>query len=72
MKEGVPCVKLCIAACPYHARIKDEDNRKIVVRDALCQGCGACATVCPNSAAKMRGAREDQMLSMVDTLLLTG
>jgi len=64
--------ELCIDACPYQARIKDEENRKIVVRDALCQGCGACAMVCPNSAAKMRGAREDQMLSMVDTLLSTG
>jgi len=64
--------EVCIDACPYQARIKDEDNRKIVVREALCQGCGACAMACPNSAAKMRGAREDQVLSMVDTLLLTG
>ena len=64
--------ELCIDACPYQARVKDEENRRIVVREALCQGCGACAMVCPNSAAKMRGAREDQMLAMVDTLLLTG
>ena len=64
--------ELCIDACPYQARIKDEENRKIVVREALCQGCGACAMACANSAAKMKGAREDQMLSMVDTLLLTG
>ncbi len=64
--------ELCIAACPYQARVKDEEERKIVVREALCQGCGACAMVCPNSAAKMRGAREDQMLSMVDTLLSAG
>jgi heterodisulfide reductase subunit A-like polyferredoxin len=64
--------ELCIAACPYQARIKDEEERKIVVREALCQGCGACAMACPNNAAKMRGSREDQMLSMVDTLLSAG
>ena len=64
--------ELCIDACPYQARIKDEENRKIVVREALCQGCGACAMACANSAAKMKGGREDQVLSMVDTLLLTG
>ena len=64
--------EVCIAACPYQARVKDEEERKIVVREALCQGCGACAMACPNSAAKMRGSREDQMLSMVDTLLSAG
>jgi heterodisulfide reductase subunit A len=64
--------EVCIAACPYQARVKDEEERKIVVREALCQGCGACATACPNSAAKMRGSREDQLLSMVDTLLSAG
>jgi len=64
--------ELCVAACPYQARVKDEDNRKIVVREALCQGCGACAMACPNHAAKMKGYKEDQMLSMVDTLLSVG
>ena len=64
--------ELCIAACPYQARVKDEENRKIVVREALCQGCGACAMVCPNSAAKLKGCRDDQMFSMVDSLLSVG
>jgi heterodisulfide reductase subunit A len=64
--------ELCITVCPYQARVKDEENRKIVVREALCQGCGACAMVCPNSAAKMKGYREDQILSMVDALLSVG
>ncbi|MCK5257680.1 MAG: 4Fe-4S binding protein, partial [Deltaproteobacteria bacterium] len=64
--------ELCIAACPYQARVKDEENRKIVVREALCQGCGACAMACPNSAAKLKGYRDDQMFSMVDSLLSVG
>ena len=64
--------ELCIAACPYQARVKDEESRKIVVREAMCQGCGACAMVCPNSAAKLRGYRDDQMFSMVDALLSVG
>ena len=64
--------ELCIAACPYQARVKDEENRKIIVREVLCQGCGACAMVCPNGAAKLKGYREDQMFSMVDALLSVG
>ncbi|MCP4646975.1 MAG: FAD-dependent oxidoreductase [bacterium] len=64
--------ELCIDVCPYQARVKDEDARKIVVREVLCQGCGACAMACPNSAAKMKGCREDQMFSMVDALLANG
>ncbi|MCK5188152.1 MAG: CoB--CoM heterodisulfide reductase iron-sulfur subunit A family protein, partial [Deltaproteobacteria bacterium] len=64
--------ELCIAACPYQARVKDEENRKIVVREALCQGCGACAMACPNSAAKLKGYRDDQMFSMMDSLLSVG
>ncbi|MBW1838832.1 MAG: CoB--CoM heterodisulfide reductase iron-sulfur subunit A family protein [Deltaproteobacteria bacterium] len=64
--------ELCIAACPYQARVKDEENKKIIVREALCQGCGACTMVCPNHAAKMKGYREDQMFSMVDSILSVG
>jgi heterodisulfide reductase subunit A len=64
--------EVCIAACPYQARIKDEENRKIVVREPICQGCGVCAMVCPNKASKLRGYKDRQMLSLVDTMVLGG
>jgi len=58
--------ELCISVCPYNARFKDEDKGVVVVVEALCQGCGACAATCPNSAAKIRGFTDSQVLSMVD------
>ncbi|MCX5884814.1 MAG: FAD-dependent oxidoreductase [Proteobacteria bacterium] len=64
--------EVCIAACPYQARIKDEENRKVVVREPICQGCGVCAMVCPNKASKLRGYKDRQMLSLVDTMVLGG
>jgi heterodisulfide reductase subunit A len=60
---------LCVDDCPFHARWMDEDNRIAVVDEALCQGCGACVAHCPNGAAKLRGFREKQMLSMLEAVL---
>jgi heterodisulfide reductase subunit A len=62
--------EVCIDSCPYGARIKDEENRRIVVREPICQGCGVCAMVCPNKASKLRGFKEKQMLSLIDAALL--
>jgi heterodisulfide reductase subunit A-like polyferredoxin len=61
--------ELCISVCPYNARFKDEDKGVVVVVEALCQGCGACAATCPNSAAKIRGFTDSQLLSIVDAAL---
>ncbi len=58
--------ELCISACPYGARVKDEERGVVVVIEVLCQGCGACAAICPNGAAKLRGFTEKQVFSMVD------
>ena len=35
----------------------------------MCQGCGACAAVCPNGAAVLRGCSKPQMLGMIDAAL---
>ena len=60
---------LCVDDCPFHARFMDEENKIAAVVEALCQGCGACVALCPNSAAKLRGFREKQMLSMIEAAL---
>ena len=60
---------ICVDNCPFNARWMDVDNKIAVVEEALCQGCGACVALCPNSAAKLRGFREKQMLSMIETAL---
>ena len=59
----------CIAACPYGARWYDEDEEKIMVDELMCQGCGSCAAVCPNSASVLRGYRDQQMFEVIDSAL---
>jgi len=59
----------CIDACPYHARTFDPDLEKILVNSLMCQGCGACAVVCPNSASVVEGFHEEQMFEMIDANL---
>jgi len=44
---------ICVDACMYSVRKRDEsDPRKVVIADeALCRGCGACLERCPQIAA---------------------
>jgi heterodisulfide reductase subunit A len=59
----------CLSACPYGARWRDEEEDKIVVEELMCQGCGSCAAVCPNSASILRGYRDQQVFSVIDAAL---
>ena len=60
--------ELCIDACPYGARMRDEED-KIIVDELMCQGCGSCAAVCPNSASVLRGYQDQQMFEVIDAAL---
>ena len=44
-------------------------EEKIVVDEILCQGCGACAAVCPNSATVLSGFHDAPMMSVIDAAL---
>ena len=57
---------LCVEACPYGARIFDEEQLVAVVKEALCQGCGVCTSICPNGAAFLQGFTEDQIMAMIE------
>ncbi len=59
----------CISACPYGARSRNEENDRIEIDELACQGCGACAAVCPNSASVVRGFGDRQVMAMVDAAL---
>jgi len=59
----------CVDTCPYGARLQDEDEEKIVVDELMCQGCGSCAAICPNSASVLRGFREQHMFDVIDSAL---
>ncbi len=59
----------CIDACPYGARLLDHELGKIFINPIMCQGCGTCATVCPNSASFLAGYQDQQMFDIIDAAL---
>ncbi len=59
---------ICVAACPYEARILHERKKIATVEEALCQGCGGCVAACPNGASQMRNLTTDQVLAMIDAI----
>jgi heterodisulfide reductase subunit A len=73
---------LCIAACPYDARVRvprpspplplavqgGGSSEYVQVIDVLCQGCGACVAICPNKASQQKGFEVIQVLEMLDAV----
>ncbi len=47
----------------------DEERRIAVVDEALCQACGSCVAACPNSAARLRGYRDKELLSAIEAAI---
>ncbi|MGD8611451.1 MAG: FAD-dependent oxidoreductase [Desulfobacterales bacterium] len=59
----------CIDACPYGARTIDKEHEMVRVNPVMCQGCGSCAAVCPNSASILEGFQGQQMFEIIDAAL---
>jgi len=62
--------KLCIPTCPYEARIYDESKRIVTVNEVLCEGCGTCVAACPSGASQQKNFTDNQIYSMLDSILL--
>ncbi len=60
---------LCVAVCPYDARILNEETRVAEVIEVLCQGCGACAVACPSGATQHLGFEKAQLVAMIEEAL---
>jgi heterodisulfide reductase subunit A len=61
---------LCVEACPFEARVMNDDTRVADVDYALCQGCGLCAMVCPNKATLQKAFEHRQLLAAIDMALV--
>jgi len=61
----------CIETCPYGARTRSAEEDKIMVNPVMCQGCGACSAVCPNSAAIVDGFTGPQVMEAIGAVLST-
>ncbi len=59
----------CIDACPYGARTLELELNQVLVNPARCQGCGACAAVCPNSASVLSGCSDQAMMEVIDSAI---
>ncbi|MGD8241562.1 MAG: FAD-dependent oxidoreductase [Desulfobacterales bacterium] len=59
----------CIEACPYNARMLDPEGERILVNPVMCQGCGACAAICPNDAAYVEGFDASQVMDVIDAAI---
>ena len=60
---------ICIAACPYEARIMDPVEHVATVKEILCEGCGACISACPSGASQQRNLTDRQIFNMIQAIL---
>ncbi|MFO7677881.1 MAG: CoB--CoM heterodisulfide reductase iron-sulfur subunit A family protein [Thermoplasmatota archaeon] len=60
---------LCVEACPYEARVLNENTKIAEVNGALCMGCGACVVACPSNASIHKNFTKKQLLNMIDDII---
>ena len=61
--------ELCIDTCPYDARHVEHEQGRIMVDQLACQGCGACAAICPNSATVLGDFEDNGIMDAIEAAL---
>jgi heterodisulfide reductase subunit A-like polyferredoxin len=59
---------VCIRACPYDVPVINEEGVSYI-NEALCHGCGICASECPAKAIRLNWYEDEQIMSKLDSLL---
>jgi len=55
----------CYRLCPHGAIVYDN---RADIKELACQGCGVCASECPNDAIQIRNCTDDQIRAHISTL----
>ena len=65
------CVKCltCVRACPFGVPEFNTSEKLIEINEAICHGCGVCASVCPRQTIQLSFYEDDQIISKIDALL---
>ncbi|MBW2449603.1 MAG: FAD-dependent oxidoreductase, partial [Deltaproteobacteria bacterium] len=65
------CVKCltCVRACPFGVPAFNTNEKLIEINEAICHGCGVCASVCPRQTIQLSYYEDDQIISKIDALL---
>jgi heterodisulfide reductase subunit A len=52
----------CIRVCPFGVPQIDYENSVAKIDPGACQGCGICASMCPNNAIQVSHFKDSQMI----------
>jgi len=66
-EKGAACL-ICVRSCPYGVPVIN-DKGVSEIDQALCHGCGVCASECPAKAIDLNWYEDDQILCEVEALL---
>jgi heterodisulfide reductase subunit A-like polyferredoxin len=65
------CVKCltCVRSCPFGVPEFNIHEKVIEINEAICHGCGVCASICPRQTIHLSYYDDDQILCKIDALL---
>jgi len=68
------CVKCltCVRSCPFGVPVFNTEKQVIEIDEALCHGCGVCASICPRRTIQLSFYEDDQITCKIDALLAGG
>jgi heterodisulfide reductase subunit A-like polyferredoxin len=68
------CVKCltCVRSCPFGVPVFNREVGEIQIDEAICRGCGVCASICPRRTIALSYYEDDQITCKIDALLAGG